>query len=240
MIQPAIQALQIVALVGTICSLGYYALCLWSAVRFLRRTASPHKNVRPPQAVSILKPLRGTDPEMYESFRSHCMQDHPEFEIVFGVSDRNDPAIPLVERIKTEFPQVAIRLIVCNENLGANTKVSNLAQMVPQTRHDLLIVNDSDIRIEPDYLRRVLAPLADPKVGLVTCLYRGVANSTLGSRLESLGISTDFCPGVLAAQTIENGIHFGLGSTLAFRQDQRQRSPGKAEGQPESKVSRET
>jgi ceramide glucosyltransferase len=107
--------------------------------------------------------------------------------------------------------------MVSPENLGPNTKVSNLAQMARQAHHECLIVNDSDIRVEPDYLRRVLAPLTDPKVGLVTCLYRGIANSTLGSRLESIGISTDFCAGVLVAQTIENGIRFGLGSTLAFR-----------------------
>jgi ceramide glucosyltransferase len=155
---------------------------------------------------------------MYESFRSHCLQDYPEYEIIFGVSDPNDPAIRLVEQLKTEFPQRAIRLIVCPERLGANVKVSNLAQMVREARHEYVIVNDSDIRVEPDYLRRVLAPLSDPKVGLVTCLYRGVANSSVGSRLESLGISTDFCTGVLAAQTVENGMRFGLGSTLAFRQ----------------------
>ena len=216
MIQFAIRALQIAAVVGTICSLGYYALCLWSAARF-RRGQSADKSVRPTQAVSIFKPLRGTDPEMYESFRTHCLQNYPEYEIIFGVSDAADPAIPLVERIKTEFPQVPIRLIVCDKKLGANTKVSNLAQMVPQAHHEFFIVNDSDIRVEPDYLRRVLAPLADPEVGLVTCLYRGVANSTLSSRLESLGISTDFCAGVLVAQTVESGIRFGLGSTLAFR-----------------------
>jgi ceramide glucosyltransferase len=107
--------------------------------------------------------------------------------------------------------------MICRENLGANTKVSNLAQMVREARYEYLIVNDSDIRVEADYLRRVLAPLADPTVGLVTCLYRGIANSTLGSRLEALGISTDFAAGVLVAQTVERGIRFGLGSTLAFR-----------------------
>ena len=122
-----------------------------------------------------------------------------------------------MERLKKEFPQRAIRLMVCLKNLGANTKVSNLAQMLPEAHNDLLLVNDSDIRVEPDYLRRVLPPLNDPKVGMVTCLYRGVASPTLGSRLESLGISTDFCAGVLAASQIEGDIRFGLGSTLAFR-----------------------
>jgi ceramide glucosyltransferase len=106
---------------------------------------------------------------------------------------------------------------VCPENLGANTKVSNLAQMLPGARYEFLIVNDSDIRVEPDYLRRVILPLADPKVGMVTCLYRGVPARTFGSRLESLGISTDFSAGVLVARQVEGGIRFGLGSTLAFR-----------------------
>jgi ceramide glucosyltransferase len=206
---------QILAVLGAVSSIVYYAVCLWSASRFLRQAAG--EGARPTQAVSILKPLRGTDPEMYESFRSHCVQDHPEYEIIFGVSDASDPAVDLVEQLKAEFPQRAIRLTVCPENLGANTKVSNLAQMVRVARHEYLIVNDGDIRVEPDYLRRVLAPLSDPTVGLVTCLYRGVGNSTLGSRLEALGISTDFCAGVLVAQTVENGMRFGLGSTLAFR-----------------------
>jgi ceramide glucosyltransferase len=153
---------------------------------------------------------------MYENFRSHCVQDYPEYEIIFGVSEADDPAIKLVEQLKSEFPQQAIRLIVCPKQLGTNIKVSNLAQMLPQARYDHLIVNDSDIRIEPDYLRRVLAPMADSRIGLVTCPYRGVANSTLGSRLEALGISTDFCPGVLVALQLED-IKFALGSTMAFR-----------------------
>jgi ceramide glucosyltransferase len=107
--------------------------------------------------------------------------------------------------------------VVCPEILGANVKVSNLMQMLPTARFDYLIVNDSDIRVEPDYLQRVTSPLANPQIGMVTCLYRGVAASTLGSRLESLGISTEFCAGVLVARQLEGGIRFGLGSTLAFR-----------------------
>ena len=216
MMRYAAQVIQILAVLATISSLGYYALCLWSALKFLREPQAD-KSVRPTKAVSILKPLRGTDPEMYESFRSHCVQDHEDYEIIFGVSDANDPAIQLVDQLKAEFPQSAIRLVLCPEKLGNNIKVSNLAQMVRQSYRECIIVNDSDIRVEPDYLRRVLAPLNDVKIGLVTCLYRGVANSTLGSRLESLGISSDFCAGVLVAENIEHGIRFGLGSTLAFR-----------------------
>ncbi|HVO82427.1 MAG TPA: bacteriohopanetetrol glucosamine biosynthesis glycosyltransferase HpnI [Terriglobales bacterium] len=212
------QSLEIIAVAGTLASVTYYGLCLYSAALFLRERKAGESarttQIMPP--VSLLKPLKGTDPEMYESFRSHCLQDYPEYEIVFGVSDPDDPAIKLVERLQAEFPQRAIRLVVCRKNLGANTKVSNLAQMLPEARYEYLIVNDSDIRVEQDYLRRVVPPLANPKVGMVTCLYRGVAAATAGSRLESLGISTDFCGGVLAARLLE-GIRFGLGSTLAFR-----------------------
>lgn len=154
---------------------------------------------------------------MYESLRSHCLLAYPEYEIIFGVSDAHDPAIQFVERLRREFPRLAIRFVLCGKNLGTNTKVSNLAQMLPEARYDHLIVNDSDIRVEADYLRRVVAPLANPKTGMVTCLYRGIAASTLGSRVESLGISADFAPGVLAARVIESGIRFGMGSTLAFR-----------------------
>ena len=217
MVHQAAKIIEALAVAGAASSIAYYALCLWSASRFLRERKAAGEGARPTQAVSILKPLRGTDPEMYENFRSHCLQDYPEYEGIFGVSDASDPAIQLVEQLKSEFPQRSIRLIVCHENLGANTKVSNLAQMVGRARHQYLIVNDSDIRVQPDYLLRVLAPLSDPGIGLITCLYRGVANSTLGSRLESLGVSTDFAAGVLVAKSIENGIRFGLGSTLAFR-----------------------
>ena len=217
MVHHVLKIIEALAVAGAVSGIAYYALCLWSGARFMQPRKVADKSIRPTQAVSILKPLRGTDPEMYESFRSHCLQDHPEYEIIFGVSDANDPAIQLVQQLKAEFPQRPIRLMVCSERLGSNTKVSNLTQMARQARHEYIIVNDSDIRVEPDYLRRVLAPLTDPKVGLVTCLYRGIANATLGSRLESLGISTDFAAGVLVAQTVENGIRFGLGSTLAFR-----------------------
>jgi ceramide glucosyltransferase len=203
-----------------VCSMAYYLVCLYGAARFLGERKAAGEGARPTlphPPVSVLKPLRGTDPEMYESFRSHCLQDYPEYEIIFGVSDPADPALQLVERLKLEFPECAIRTMVCAENLGSNTKVSNLAQMLRQAKYEAILVNDSDIRVPSDYLRRVMSPLADVKVGLVTCLYRGVASPTLGSRLEALGISTDFSAGVLAARELEGGIRFGLGSTLGFR-----------------------
>ncbi|MBZ5572718.1 MAG: bacteriohopanetetrol glucosamine biosynthesis glycosyltransferase HpnI [Acidobacteriia bacterium] len=216
MVHQLLRIFELLAVAAAISSIAYYVTCLWGVSSFLRTAKLADKNVRPTPAVSILKPLKGTDPHMYECFRSHCLQDYPEYEIIFGVSDPRDPAIELVERLTREFPQRVIRLTVCRQTLGTNIKVSNLAQMLPEARYEHLIVNDSDIRVEPDYLRRVLAPLADPAIGLVTCLYRGIPSDTLGSRLESLGISMDFCPGVLVARQIE-GIKFGLGSTLAFR-----------------------
>ena len=188
---------------------------------FLREGAGAgERQGLPPQTlppVSILKPLKGTDPDIYESFRSHCLQDYPEYEIIFGVSDPDDPAVASVQQLQREFAGCAIQLVVCPNQLGANVKVSNLEQMLPAVRYQYLVVNDSDIRVERDYLRRIVAPLIDERVGMVTCLYRGVAASTLGSQFESLGISTDFCPGVLVARQLEGRLRFALGSTLAFR-----------------------
>jgi ceramide glucosyltransferase len=176
-------------------------------------------------AVSILKPVKGVDPEMYEAFASHCRQDYPgEFEILFGASSMEDPAVALIQRLQREFPQQHIRLILCPEVLGANGKVSNLVQMLPEARYDHLLINDSDIRVTPNYLRRVMSAfaLSSPAykdVGMVTALYRGRALNTLGSRLEALGISTDFMPGALTARWMEKGLRFGLGSTLAVTRE---------------------
>jgi len=220
MIPYILHAIEIIAVLGTFSSVAYYVLCLWSAADFLSERKSASGNARATRGVlpvSILKPLKGTDPGMCESLRSQCRQDFPEYEIIFGVSDSADPAVEVVKQLQSEFREHAIRLKVCGENLGANTKVSNLAQMLREARHENIIVSDSDIRVEPDYLQRVVGRLMGPKIGLVTCLYRGVSAPTLGSRLESLGISTDFVPGVLVARQIESGIRFGLGSTLAFR-----------------------
>ena len=218
MIYSILTIFRIVAIAGIVSSSLYYFLCLWSAARFLgERTRISPAPALPLAPVSILKPLKGIDPEIYESFRSHCRQDYPEYEIIFGVSDPNDPAVESVKALQREFPERRIQVVVSPTILGANVKVSNLAQMLSRARYDLLIVNDSDIRVEADYLRKVVAPLADSQVGMVTCLYRGVAAATLGSHVEALGISTDFCAGVLAARQLESGIRFGLGSTLAFR-----------------------
>jgi ceramide glucosyltransferase len=222
----AIRVIQIIAAAGVASSSLYYLLCLWSAAKFVRtRRARAHDgSFLPP--VSILKPLKGVDPEMYESLRSQCLQDYPRHEIIFGVSHADDPALAIVKKLMVEFRSAMISWVVCPEVLGTNVKVSNLAQMLHAASYDYLIVNDSDIRVKRDYLRRVIAPLVDPQIGMVTCLYRGVAGPTLGSELEALGISGDFCAGVLAAQQLEGGIRFGLGSTLAFRRSELEKIGG--------------
>ena len=213
--------LEAVAAIGTAGSLVFYFLSALGLASFLNDRRKklnepplPESNLPP---VSILKPLKGVDPEIWESFCSHCEQDYPEFQLIFGVSEPADPAIEVVRKLQAKYPNLPIELIVCDRVLGANIKVSNLVQMLPAARHELLLINDSDIRVPSDYLRKAIAPLRDASVGMVTCLYRGAAAPTLGSRLEALGIGTDFVPGVLSARFLERGLRFGLGSTLAFR-----------------------
>ena len=151
MMHSILRIVQTVAVVGTLSSSIYYLLCLWSASKFLRERKGPSEVSAPDlPPISILKPLKGTDPEIYESFRSHCLQNYPEYEIIFGVSDPNDPAIESVKALQREFPDRRIQLLVSPKILGANVKVSNLAQMLAEARYDHLIINDSDIRVEPD------------------------------------------------------------------------------------------
>jgi len=171
--------------------------------------------------VTILKPVKGVDQRMYAGLVSHCQQQYAgNFEIVFGVSSLDDPAVGEIERLRAEFPECAIRLVECRERLGTSGKVSNLVQMLREARYEHVLINDSDIRVSPRYLTRVMQCFADATVGMVTAPYigrtaDGGAAMTVWSRLEALGISTDFLPGVLTARKLEGGIRFGLGSTLA-------------------------
>src|SRR5882757_8632924 len=152
----------------TVASVGYCVLCTWAGIRFVQKRKG--LNFIDPPPVSILKPLKGADPEMYEALRSHCLQDYPEYEILFGVTDANDAAAATVAQLIAEFPGRKLRLMVCDHRLGANGKVSTLAQLVPQAAHEFLLVNDSDVRVEPGYLRTIVSELTQPGVGLVTCL----------------------------------------------------------------------
>jgi ceramide glucosyltransferase len=216
----------VVATITTILSLaglGYYLLALWSARSFQHQLRRPLPDFQP--GVSILKPVKGLDPEMYESFVSHCVQQYQgPHEIIFGVSSLADPAVAAIEQLKVEFPARTIQLMLCPELLGTNGKVSNLVQMLGSAQYDHIIINDSDIKVSPQYLRRIMGCFHLPKhrggrVGLVTALYRGKAHQSVGSRMEALGIATDFIAGVLTARQIEDGIRFGLGSTLAVSRE---------------------
>jgi ceramide glucosyltransferase len=237
-----------------LCGLGYLGLSLWSEWRFVARrrasgkfAASKFTASKYTPGISILKPLRGSDRQMYESFRSHCLQEYPQYEIIFGVNDAGDEAVAEVERLQREFPEHEIRLVICAEPHGANRKVSNLSEMMRQAKYDHIVINDSDIRVERDYLRRLVASMEDApteaapaagaggyaatdaapdagagagararRVGLVTALYRAEAGGSFASRMEAVTIATDFAGGVLCAMELEGGLHFGLGSTLAF------------------------
>jgi ceramide glucosyltransferase len=207
----------------TVGGLVYMLLALWGArdfARFCERTAKDTGVAYAPD-VTILKPVKGVDARMYAGFASHCRQEYAgKFEIVFGVGSLDDPAVAQIEHLRSEFPECDIRLVECTEKLGASGKVSNLVQMFREARYEHLVINDSDIRVSPHYLTRVLGCFANARVGMVTAPYLGRTATggkalTIWSRLEALGISTDFLPGVLAARRLEGGIRFGLGSTLA-------------------------
>jgi ceramide glucosyltransferase len=210
----------ILILMSAICALlaaagtVYFALSIWAARRF-RSDPGPGALQKYAPPVSILKSLKGLDPHMYTAFRSHCLLDYPEYEVLFGVHDLDDPALSLVEKLREEFPRKNLQIVHCPDALGLNGKVSNLVQMVPNARFEHILINDSDILVERDYLSRVMAPFARPDVGMVTTLYRGLAGKTPSSKLEALGLSTDFAGGVLVARAMEGGIRFGLGATIA-------------------------
>jgi ceramide glucosyltransferase len=165
--------------------------------------------------VSILKPVRGRGPGFYEAIRSHALVDYPQFEILFGVNHPDDPAREDVARLAAEFPERAIRLVVCPRQLP-NGKVGVLADLAREARYPVLVINDGDIVVERDYLRAVVPPLdAAPQAGLSTCLYRA-RGATFPARWEALGIATDFAPSVLVARAI--GVaEFALGSTMVLR-----------------------
>jgi len=228
-------AVAAVTTVLAVAGMAYFLFAIVAARVFISSRSAQRAPFTP--GVSVLKSLKGLDPGMLDAFRSHCHQNYlGEFELLFGVSTLDDPAVPAVRQLQSEFPNHAIHLIECPARLGTNGKVSNLIQLAQHARHEFLLVNDSDITVSPHYLERVMVHFAPPPVqsqaqppkpvGLVTALYRGRAHGTLGSRLESLGIATDFMPSVLVARIIEGGLRYGLGSTLAVSREALQKIGG--------------
>jgi len=211
-------AIEVLLVLLTLAGLAYLLLALLGARDFGHYWRRRKVGAFAPD-VSILKPVKGIDPRMYAGLVSHCKQVYAgRFELVFGVGSLDDPAVAEIERLKAEFPECAIRLVECREQLGTSGKVSNLVQMLREAKYEYVLVNDSDIAVSSQYLNRVMSGFADARVGMVTAPYIGrtSADRTVWSRLEALGISTDFMPGVLAARKLEGGIRFGLGSTLAM------------------------
>ena len=197
--------------VPAILSAGYHAFALVGGVRKLREIR-PVQSFTP--AISILKPVRGSDERFAQAIASHANQNYPEYEMLFGISQPNDPARAEIEQLIESRPDLSIRLFEVSTN-APNAKVGVLEELSKQARFPFLLVNDSDIVVEPDYLRNVVAPLANEQVGLVTCLYRG-AGASFATRSEALGIATEFAPSVLVARQV--GVReFAMGSTLVFR-----------------------
>ena len=193
----------------------YYTLAIVSSWRyFLSHENAPdlHSGYTPP--VSILKPVRGLDPDAYENFASFCKQDYPTYEILFCVGDASDPVVPIVEKLAMDFPDVGIRLLYGSGRSATNDKVAKLGRLTQEARYDTLVINDSDVRAEPAYLRKVVASLEDAKVGAVTCFYVSIKESSLVQRLQSVGMLSDFYPGILVGWLLD-GVKFALGPTIA-------------------------
>ena len=192
----------------------YYLLVLFSTWRFFWRAEErlrADSDFTPP--VSNLKPLRGLDPEAYENLASYCRQDYPEYELIFCVGDDSDASVPVLEKLKHDFPDRQIRILFGSGRKAINDKVAKLVRMVNEARHEVLVINDSDVRVEPNYLRTVVAPLANSKVRGVTCLYVSTEDKTFTQHLQSIGMICDFFPGIFVARQLD-GIKFAFGQTI--------------------------
>ena len=199
-------------LVLALASFAYYVVAIIAALRFFRARDAASSDFTPP--LSILKPIYGLDRETYQNYASFCLQDYPDYEIVFCVSDDRDPAVPVIAQLARNFPDRKIKLIVGSEPLGVSDKVNKLCRMVREAAHEIVVVSDSDVRVEPQYLRAIAAPFRDPQIGAVTCLYRGLTDGSLSANLEAIGNSTDFTAGVLVAWMLGH-VNFTLGATMA-------------------------
>jgi ceramide glucosyltransferase len=191
----------------------YYGIALFSCLRyFLTAKLRGSDDFLPP--VSNLKPVRGLDPEAYENFASFCRQDYPNYEILFCIGDTGDPAYPVLEQLQSDFPDTKIRIVVGSGRIAANDKVAKLARLTDEAAYEHLVISDGDVRVEPDYLRRLVAPMADKKVGGVTCFYVPTEETGVVQRLQNTGMLSDFYPGILVAKQLD-GVKFALGPTIA-------------------------
>jgi ceramide glucosyltransferase len=196
----------------TLAANAFYLLSIVAGLRFFSKgRRHKHGSLEP---ATIMIPLHGADFKAYENYAGLCCQDYPEYQIVFGVRDESDSSIAIVRKLIEDFPDRDIALVVSDKTIGANLKVSNLQNMLARVKHEQIVIVDSDIRVRGDYLRQVLAPLADERIGLVTCLYRAAEAPDFGAKLEAVGITAEFAPGVLMAWMLE-GVKFALGSTMA-------------------------
>lgn len=193
-----------------------YTIVAWVAVRCARRAPAATPTFQP--AVTVLKPLCGAEYELYESLRSFCEQRYSRFQIVFGVRDAQDPAVAVVHRLQREFPGLDLQLAIDPTQWGSSRKVSNLMNMMPRVSHDYLVIADSDVRVAPDYLASVVAPLADPTVGIVTCPYRGRARPGFWSLLGSIFVNEWFMPSAHVA-ALFGSRSFAFGATIALRRE---------------------
>ncbi|BAZ24051.1 putative glycosyl transferase, group 2 family protein [Kalymmatonema gypsitolerans NIES-4073] len=191
----------------------FYCYGIYAAIASFNHADPIDINFHPP--VTILKPICGLDGEAYENLATFCQQQYPNYQIIFSVRDPLDSGIAVVKQIIQDFPQLDIELVVSDRTIGTNPKVSNLANAVTKAKYEILVIADSDIRVGTNYLQRVIQPLQDSSVGVVTCLYRSIAKGWV-STLEAIGIATDFHAGVLVSNQIE-GIKFAFGSTIAIR-----------------------
>jgi ceramide glucosyltransferase len=211
-----INVLLYASVVGLLCSTGFLILTLYSVAKF--RAARPRSlpNFTPP--ATLLKTVCGLEPRLEENLESFFIQDYPNFEIIFGARDITDPALRIVEQLQARYPNVPVKIVFSGEPQHPNAKVCSLVKMVEVATTDFYVISDSDVRIDPDYLREIMAPFADPKLGMVTCLYRGVNTGGLWSLLEALGMSVEMTAGAVCANTLE-GMKFALGPTMVGRRE---------------------
>ncbi len=210
-----LSALRWTVLILALAPFAYYLLatyCAWDYFREVRRAPSPDSSFTPP--ASILKPVRGVDRDAYENFASFCRQDYPQYEVLFAVADPDDPVISIIQQLQHDFPTCSIRLLSDIEPVGISPKMTNLCRLVKEARYDLLVINDSDVRVEPDYLKLAAGPFSNPQVGVVTAFFRGMTPGNLASDLDAVGVPIDSCASTLIARKL-GGIDFALGWTMA-------------------------